>query len=573
MSEPWAGRDVGHPRNWSRRGFLTLAGVTVAGACSACGTEPLTEAWPRGTDSLPGRHVWGHLVPQGLPLSEAPDLHYGSERPLTYAPAGTSQRELIHEQLRQARAAGLTGMQILLLESVNHGSDFVTDWMAVCEEAQEADEVFRIAPCIQATSSRGAERLIREYVRAAREHSAAALIADSLVIWVYDARAITAQAWRQCRHNLERDGIDVYLIAELRTASSQYGNTLNRDALEPYGELFEAVWLFDDHGHLIMSDLAEWVREHRMAFAGGVLPGYNRETPRGGYVDARGTHLWRQQWELQSSVAASWATVITWNDVVEHTAVQPTSDWGTTRSDLTAFYAGRFRGESLPETAPQLYVTTAQYVVAGEAILAEALVINSSPAPVGVTVRLVDERGTQLLEGPAVRVAAGEVGAASIENAPPLTPRTAVYAVAELTDTGERRTLSVQSAPVLVYAPGDSAVPAPGRRTYYSVAASGMAAFEDLVAEPGTEQIDELARGSRLVLREPAAAVEILHNTWPAGLALESSRVSHSDPPEYLVGKQRVSTPRHGFTLARVVTGSDRIAYSAPVYRPPEGST
>lgn len=557
-----------HPGQLSRRGFAAVVCLAAVSLTAACSHEPRTARWARGTDSLPGRQVWGHLVPQGLPLSDDEDVSYGSERPLTFAAHSTSYDELVESQLQQARKAGMTGMQILQLEDVNVGSDFVVDWMTAADPTWRGGEGFAVAPCIQVTSRQGAESLIRQYVQAAQGRSSAARIDDALVVWVYDARALPPQQWVTCRQNLERDGIHVYLIGELRTASSQHGNSLDEDAIDPYAGLFEAVWLFDDHGFLIMPGFAEWARRHDMAFAGGVLPGYNRETPNGGYVDPRATALWREQWEQQQDSGASWATAVTWNDVVEHTAVQPTSDWGTTRADLAAFYSAKFRGSNLSRREPELYVTSPQFVIAGDPVLAEGLVVNAGGNPVTVRLRVTTGAGKDVVSPVTARAAEGTVAAATTEEAVRLTPGTAVYAVAELEDTSGHVTSTVQGAPILVYASDDDAVPQPRRRTYYSLAAGAAAPFDDLVDATTTTLEQAGASPPVLMTRHQVSALELLHNTWPAGLALEASRVTYAEPPQSIVGGQKISTPPYGYTVARIITADGSIAYSPPVYRP-----
>ena len=257
----------------TRRGLFVLTGSAAVLLAASCGEDPDRTTWTRGADSLPDRQVWAHMVPQGLPLSEDPQTHYGSERPLFLAPAGTPYPQLVQSQLDQARAAGLTGMQILLLEDVNSGDDFVTDWMAAADPTwQDGARGFAVAACIQVTSRSGAESLIREYVAAAKDRPSAARIDDALVVWVYDARALSPDDWLACRRGLERDGIAVYVVAELRTAASQNDNAFDAAAVDPYAGLFEAVWLFDDHDSMILPDVARWAREHDTAFAGGILP-------------------------------------------------------------------------------------------------------------------------------------------------------------------------------------------------------------------------------------------------------------------------------------------------------------
>ena len=75
----------------------------------------------------------------------------------------------------------------------------------------------------------------------------------------------------------------------------------------------------------------------------------------------------------------------------------------------------------------------------------------------------------------------------------------------------------------------------------------------------------------RVRTAHPVRSVEFLHNTWPAGLALDDTGVEFQNPPESIVGGQEVSTVPGGFTIARLVTHEGKIAYSAPVHHAPPG--
>ena len=121
------------PARTTRRGFIALAAVTAVGVTASCAPGGAPAPRDPAPSALERRQVWAHMVPQGLPLAADPDVHYGSERPLSLAPAGTGYERLVADQLTQARAAGLTGMQILLLDGVNSGTDFVADWMSAAD--------------------------------------------------------------------------------------------------------------------------------------------------------------------------------------------------------------------------------------------------------------------------------------------------------------------------------------------------------------------------------------------------------------------------------------------------------
>ncbi|WP_124035174.1 hypothetical protein [Kocuria tytonicola] len=537
---------------------------TTASCSDAGGPAPKIPA----PSALERREVWAHAVPQGLPLADGDDVAYGSERPLSFAPRDTPYDTLVADQVDQARAAGLTGMQILLLEGVNSGGDFVGDWMTAADRTWEGPQPrgFSVAPCLLVSSPRSARELVEQYAEAAARHPSAARSGSALVVWIYNARSLTPEQWDSVRTGLREGGTEVFLVAELTTQASQHGDRLDTSVVDPYARCFDAVWLFEDKETQVLEDFTAWAADKGVPFAGGSLPGYDRETSHGGYVDARGTELWRAHLEKQLAANPTWLTAVTWNDAVEHTSVQPTSDWGTTRADLLAHYSAVFRGVGQADGDSRAYVTTPQYLVAGQELLAEGLAINHGSTPVTVHLRVTSAGGRVLAESTSRPAGPGSVTTAAVEEALPLKGGDHAFAVVELLDESGRHLSSTRSAPVVVLDAGDPAVPTPDRRRYYSVSSHGAADFAALaeLQHGGGPN----PSGTRVKSKDSVRCLELLHNTWPAGLALDAAEVAYTNPPAKIVGDQQVTTVRSGFTVARLVTHEGKIAYSPPVHHP-----
>lgn len=556
----------------NRRTVLMLLGVAPLAACASCadGPGPVSRT-PAPDDALHRRQVWAHMVPQGLPLASGSDVHYGSERPLSLAPAGTGYQRQIADQVQQARSAGLTGMQILLLEGVNTGADFVGDWMTATDQSWEgaSSPGLSVAPCLQVSSPSGATAMIEQYAETAAQHASAARSGSALLVWIYNARSLSPGQWDSLRSDLHERGTDVFLVAELQTEASQHGDSLETSMIDPYAHCFDAVWLFEDKESAVLEDFASWAAANEIPFAGGTLPGYDRETDRGGYVDARGTELWRGHLEAQLASHPAWLTAVTWNDAVEHTSVQPSTDWGSTRADLLAHHSAVFRDAAQGDSETRAYVSSPQYLVAGRKFLAEGLVVNHGDATVRIRARVTSATGQILAEATSDPVAAGGVTAAVIERDLDLRGGEHVVTVVDVLDEGGSRVSGVRGAPVVVYDGGDPAVPSPDRRRYYSFGSHEATDFSEVAkidrgAGPGPA-------GMRVRTAHPVRSVEFLHNTWPAGLALDDTGVEFQNPPESIVGGQEVSTVPGGFTIARLVTHEGKIAYSAPVHHAPPG--
>ena len=566
------------PRN--RRSRPVRVGVLICcvSVCfwvlQGCSTEPNhdPERVPSAARPInPTGQVWAHYVPQGLPeQSEAAGSGpYGSNFPLDLQPPGTSGDGAVAANLARVRAAGFTGIQVLQIEGVNGGADFVEGWMQ--EVRRESEQTpFMVAPCLLPKTTAGTVQLIEQYVALAREYPSAAKVEGAFVVYVYSARNLSVEQWSQVRAGLEERKLPVYLIGDLQTEASQHGDTLNKGLVRPYVDSFDALWLFDDRADQIWAEFLSFARAEDKTFVGGVMPGYNRETPLGGYLDAEGTATFRRQWQRNLEAGLPWVNVTTWNDYVESTDVRAGSDWNFTRQDINAFYSAQFRKTNLQFDGPQSYVTTPKSVLSGHPIRAEGLVLNDNSGAVSLHIVIVDRRGNPL--APAIRKEITGVTAQSvntdIEHEPRVTTGTVVYAEVTLRNQQGKMLQKVRSAPIVVYsaegAPGETE---PSRRTYYSIPA------RQAMPEPVTLTVTNTGGEGRPVeavakTSSPVRFLQTIQNARSIGLGFDAESLTSSTPMERtrIVGGQHVSTSLGGFYLARAIDNRGRVAYSAPQY-------
>lgn len=552
----------------SRRHFagwgLAAMGTLALSSCTRTEVPPTPVVPPQ-----PPGLVWGHYLPHGLPdYTESGAPTYGASYPLDLVPGGSDATPRPGAGLARARQAGLNAMHIMLFEEAgNKGTDFVVDWMVEADRtwsSPDADGPFVIAPCLCVTTPAGFRRLATEYVAGAQRHASAARVDDRLVIFVYAARALSVEGWRDALASLGEIRRTLFVVGDIQPEASQHDGRIPAEAT-PYVKLFDAIWAFDDLLLEISPDLLTLASGAGATLVGGVMPGYNRETPGGGMIDPRGTRRLRDSWEAQLRMGSPWVVMLTWNDAVEHTDIKASSDWNHTRQEVTKFYSDRHRGRSMPED-PALFVTSVSHVWPGQHIRAEALVLNRGREAVRMTIAFRNSRGLPYGELNVAEVGPGSAGDASlsIELVEPPPQPTFVRATCTLADQSGRTLTTVTSAPILLYQHLDQV--GRDRPDWYSVPASRALAGEVLVRSTGRARDGIHVQGPNANLR----FLDLLQNTRSGGRAFDRGSHSFGRPTRQseIVGPERVTVPTAGFYVGRAISSDERVAYSDPVWVP-----
>lgn len=567
---------------------LVLTNGKVGGSGVTVPTRPAATAAADpvlANQRWPDARVWAHVIPQGLPEYSARDADdreaYGDTYPLDLVEGDGDAGLRATSGVPRALQAGVTGVQVLQFDS-NRGSDFVSGWFKQADPTwEDADPKndFMVAPSLQVSTEDDAVRLIEEYAEAARGHRSAAEADNKLVYYVYDTTALTPAAWKRVRARLGPLDDSLFFIANLETRASQTGRKLVPSELTPYFSVFEGHFTFDDSVEYIWNDLITLMNKNRRQFAGGIQPGSDRQTCKVdsacAHVDAQGTERYRDLWELALRSGTSWQNVLTWNDVVERTEVQASSNWNHTRSDITAFYSAKLRKTAYPRPRAELYITTPQMISLGTAVEAEGMVLNGSTQPVRVETFLVDREGDQVGESSVTEVAAGKAGAAVTLSSQPVLkmPAGRFYrAKARTYDVKSGRLLQeVLSAPVAIKTA--SAKPTPSlHRLYYSVPASRAMSQQPTLTLSGSPVAS--AGATAKVSSKSDSAVrfsEVIQNTRQVANGFNTSPFSVRVPmkPRVIVGGQQTSATPDGFYVGRVIDEKERVGYSDPVFVSP----
>lgn len=541
------------------------------------GTPLHQQHWPDG-------RVWAHVIPHGLPdysdIGTGVSNAYGDLYPLDLVQGGADVAMRPTSGVPRALQAGITGVQILQFGN-NRGSDFVTEWMAQADPTwsdYNPYNDFMVAPCLKIDNSDDAVRLIQEYAQVALGRPSAATINGKLIYYVYGPRALSPTQWQGVRERLGLLNNSVYLIADLETNTSQTGYELQTSFTDPYFPVFEASFVFDDSVQFIWNELVAHLNRYDRQFVGGMEPGLDRQTceldDACGHIDAQGTARYRDLWGLALDTGGSWQTVLTWNDMVERTEVEATSNWNRTRADVTAFYSSKLRGIPFPRPQAELYVTTPQMVRLGEPVAAEGLVLNGSTRGVRVTTVLLDNRGEPVGAEAVADVAPGTAHAAVTSGDIPvisIPPGRFLRARTSVADTATGRLLqSVISAPVVVYA-SDAEPTKNLHRLYYSIPAAKALPGRPLLKLSGSPTTSSSASATVTAPANTSVRFsEVLQNTRQVANGFTSSPFTVGVPmvDRKIIGGQITSSSPEGFYVGRVIDENERVGYTDPVYVP-----
>ena len=508
--------------------------------------------------------VWVHsMVCFPLDLKWLPS-GYGENAPLEQA-RGLEQRTgagWAATDIQDAKAAGIDGFSV----DVFDGDDR--------NYLEQADKVggFLIAPCLDLSTTPDAQkeavalRVIEQNCKIAPGHPSAARVGDAYVIFLYGTGMLSPEAWGRVRTQAARDGFHTFIVAAVEAGGDlSVESKFPKTVMASYLPTFEAAYSFGSTGPW-WNEATALVKESGKVWAGGMMPGYDRETPNGGFADARATAAYREEWHRHLTSKPAWACVSTWNDLAENTELLPNSDWNVTRAELTRWFSAKFKGQSVGWNQPHLYITTPKIIYRNKPYPAEGLALNPLTRSVRVTTELFDGAGRMVGKSRTAIVPPGQDGAATatIQLAGFPAGRF-LRARATLRDDG-KVLASVLSAPMLVL----DETSQPGYRlTYYSIPAHKAlpgAVRLPVHAAPGRQTFQ--ARVVPPVGVRPRFA-EVLHNGALAHNFFDQPKIAAL--PCRDANGQTVGLTPWGFTVGRIIDSRFRVGYSDPFYTAPQG--
>ena len=337
-----------------------------------------------GEVSLQKKMVWAHsmiVFPLDLDILK-PWLPGGYEQSNVAYPLDVRQNYPagFHQlpDVRSAKEAGLDGFSV----------DIFVDGAAANGYMQAADQLggFNIAACLDGGTVDEAIKAFSVYCENASKHPSAARIGDAFVVFTYNSAAHTVAEWDHIRAGLKQKGVKIFLIGDLGMDYGPNGSELESRV--------SAYFSSHDAGYTFSSSKEYWPRIQALykkkdkPFIGGMMPGYFRIG--GGDEDAHATAAYRAEWHKHLASSVPWVHISTWNDLAETTAIMPTSDFNTTRQELTRWYASKYRGEKIDWKTPRLYITSPKFIYPGKTVQLEALVLNPGKRVIKVHAQWLD---------------------------------------------------------------------------------------------------------------------------------------------------------------------------------------
>ncbi len=509
--------------------------------------------------SFQEKRVWVHVI-QGPDYNQSePGKTHGALYPLGLASSSNTNRSIF--QINRFKTAGIDGLSVNMFEDQNV-SNSLLDWLKVADGTGLV-----VAPCIDGIGHEDkVVQLVKDYAALASSHSSAARENGKLVIFIFVTGGLSPASWENVRQRIREAGIGTYFVANIDAGLSQYKDFPCRK-ISQYFPAFEAGYVFDDTYMKFWHEILTLFRSFNHTFAGGLEPGYDRETPNGGEVDALATELYRKGWQAQIDAKIQWTHVATWNDLVEHTEIRPTSDWNFTRSDLTAWYAAIFKGQPAPISSPQLYVTSPQQVHLNQTAPAEALVLNPTEKALTVQIQLFDGNARAVTNVISATVGAGKAAAATIPVKLTTMPSGRFLRAHATMLKGKTVVQTVISAPILVY---NARFKTNLRRLYYSIPAQHAIPGKVGLSIPGNP-----LKGTVTATVTPPSGIavrfaEVLQNTWEVKNMFNQPPYTTNVPltnGNQIVGYQVITDDPSGFYMARVIDEQERVGYSDPIYK------
>lgn len=525
------------------------------------------------------KHIYAHVVPVFALDTTRLTKELGAMYPL--AIQTPAENTLLNPHLLEMKSAlfhGINAFAIDTLPDMKNARNYVI----------LADQVpgFRIIPTLDCAIARSAVRTgksasivdwtvssIKDYVEVAKAGRISPVkVGNKYVISTYSQGGVIQNSdWRAARALLAREGIEIYVIGD--TTANYNGNptpTAFENKLSLYIDDFDMGYAFLGVTPAYEASYLRVFNQHQRPFAGGIMPayyrGYGAPWPYGPFgFDGYGTAVYRQAFARQTQMKLPALAISTWNDYVEHTNVNMSTEWMTTRLEIAQWYAALYRGAALPFQDVRVYVTAPQALRLGQSGTAEALVINPSDKAVTVDLIIRDPQN-RIVSSARKTIAARSLDAASLV----LNFSDSKYKFVVPTATSGN--ISVNGMPVLIY-------PEPRPADFHSkpVYASVPSTRYFKVAPQDIELAIDEGRGT-MTFNVPENLkikfADVLHDTnkfktlvRPTGLQsinlnAPASGGTVTDADYYILHYQS----DHGAYVLRLIDESNRVVYLSPQF-------
>jgi len=228
-----------------------------------------------------------------------------------------------------------------------------------------------------------------EWVKAAKGQRSPLRIDGKCVIHSYDWGNATKEEVLEFRQKIrEATGEEIFLVLDV----DGHVTNVSEERIRDLAGVSDMIFHFWAQPLSKIEKTAKISKEAGILFGGSTAPGYWRhETEIWDPYNFTATFRNHLAWNIQNG--ARWFNPTTWNDFTENTHVQPTANWGDTRSSILKFYGDLLKGNPIKET--RFFVSGPSEARIGLPFGVEALILQPGETASEVTVRLIDGRGQE----------------------------------------------------------------------------------------------------------------------------------------------------------------------------------
>ncbi len=284
------------------------------------------------SESLPQKMVWAYYYGWYQPLF--PWMWWSDPRWIDY-PAGrynSMDVNVIQDQIRQAKSAGINGFVVLWLGIDNVGNSKQLNLLLQVAEKED----FKIIVSYELPSSVNKSISDLEYLLVNFSGQAAYMRVDNepVVFLFNNADLGSPEVWQGIFDNLEENGLHGFYVSS--------GYRLND--LSVFDGMFEYTPRESSFYTDFNNAFESYVQDHSITnklWVASAMPGFdNTPNVTSGvdtykFIDPQNGQYYRQSLQTAIDSGAPWILICSWNEYTENTEIEPSEKLGTLRLGIT----------------------------------------------------------------------------------------------------------------------------------------------------------------------------------------------------------------------------------------------
>lgn len=213
---------------------------------------------------------------------------------------------------------------------------------------------FKIAALIEADgrSMDQIKKCLRYYLTKYHDHKVALKVEGKPVVLIWGTNNYKPEEWQKAFNQLQKEGLPsaFYLVSgqmgyrylgPFKCLESYVTVDVNDDSLPSYyAELRRRV---DKYNKTHLEDSVQWHATIMPSFDEREIPG-RQDTPEGaGWKERNNGEYYRRSFKAAIASKPDWLRITSFNELAEHTYIEPTEEFGWTYIDMTAEFVDMFK--------------------------------------------------------------------------------------------------------------------------------------------------------------------------------------------------------------------------------------